>query len=428
MTALGFLGDGMIVQRLGLDLSPGRCRECGMTMKRRRFLGALGVGGLSVEGVGNLLGQAEPALPVGSLVRTPLVLMAPRSDGIEAVWAVSRLCRGQLEWEGDNGTRGVSACDAFGFVPQGEVILRARLSGLNPGATYRVRTRTVAVGDGETVSSPWKSFRTLNGAAGETRFVMWNDTHINNETIRALHAVTPPADFLLWNGDTCNDWKSEDLLVPTLLHPGECDITQQRPLFLTWGNHDVRGPFAFKMPGLIATPEGRPFYAFRSGPVAVICLHTGEDKPDDHPTFQGRVAFDALRAEQAAWLAETIRRPEFRTAPYRIVFCHIPLRWIDESVQDYANKGFDRHSGRSRAAWHDSLVAWKAQVILSGHTHQATWIPPSNEFPYGQLIGGGPRLQQATWTEGVADASRLVLKVNDMSGTVQHEVAFRPLV
>jgi hypothetical protein len=27
---------------------------------------------------------------------------------------------------------------------------------------------------------------------------------------------------------------------------------------------------------------------------------------------------------QAEWLAETIRLPEFRNAPFRIVFCHIP--------------------------------------------------------------------------------------------------------
>ena len=78
----------------------------------------------------------------------------------------------------------------------------------------------------------------------------------------------------------------------------------------------------------------------------------------------------SLRAEQARWLREITQRPDLRDAPYRVVFCHIPLRWKDESPQDYAASGFDRHSGRSRAAWHDTLVAWKAQVILSGHTHR----------------------------------------------------------
>ncbi len=391
-------------------------------MKRRHFLGTVASAGAS-----RLLAQETAGGTKPSLVRTPLVLMAPTEHGLEAVWGVNRLSRGLLEWETEAGTQGVAATDSFGLTPQGERVLRVRLDGLPPGTRGRIRSRTTAAVDGESVTSDWKSFRTLDSSASSTRFVMWNDTHVNQETLRQLHAVTPAADFLIWNGDTCNDWIQEELLVPTLLHPGDCDITKGRPLFLTWGNHDVRGPQAFRMSDVVATPNGRPFYAFRSGPVAVICLHTGEDKPDDHPSFQGRVAFDALRAEQARWLAETIRHPGLRDAPYRMVFCHIPLRWLDESRQDYATGGFDRHSGRSRTAWHDTLVSWKAQVILSGHTHQPAWLPPTEAFPYGQLVGGGPQPARATWTEGVADATQLRLKMTRLNGEVVHEVSLKPV-
>ncbi|MBN9690298.1 MAG: metallophosphoesterase [Verrucomicrobia bacterium] len=390
-------------------------------MKRRSFLGTVASAGAS-----GLLAQQPAGAGKPSLVQTPLVLMAPTEHGLEAAWGVSRLSRGFLEWETEAGTAGVAGMDAFGLSPQGDRVLRVRLDGLPSGTRGRIRARTTAA-DGESVLSDWKRFRTLDSGASSTRFVMWNDTHVNQETLRQLHAVTPAADFLIWNGDTCNDWVQEDLLIPTLLHPGGCDITQGRPLFLTWGNHDVRGAHAFRMSSVVATPGGRPFYAFRSGPVAVICLHTGEDKPDDHPSFQGRVAFDALRAEQTRWLTEVIRRPELRDAPYRLAFCHIPLRWLDESRQDYATGGFDRHSGRSRAAWHDALVSWKAQAILSGHTHQPAWLPPNGDFPYGQIVGGGPQPARATWTEGVADATQLRLKMSRLNGEVVHEVLLKPL-
>lgn len=395
-------------------------------MKRRHFIGTLATGGFVAALGENATPQAKPTVRT-PLVRTPFVLMAPRADGIEAVWAVSRLSRGRVEWETGDGQRQLAGADAFGFVPQGERILRVRLSGLMPGTKYRIRSHTIATDDQETVVSPWKTFRTLDPAAAETRFIMWNDTHVHDESIRALHEKTPSTDFLLWNGDTCNDWTSDELLVPTLLHPAGCDLTEKQPLFVAWGNHDVRGAHAFKMPGMVATPEGRPFYAFRSGPVAVICLHTGEDKPDDHPSFGGRVAFDVLREEQARWLEASIHRPELRDAPYRVVFCHIPLRWLDERTQDYSANGYDWHSGRSRAAWHDALVEWKAQVILSGHTHHTAWLPPTPEFPYGQLTGGGPKLAQATWTEGVADASQLRLKVTNLEGKILHDVVLPPL-
>lgn len=390
-------------------------------MKRRSFLGTVASAGAS-----GLLAQQPAGAGKPPLVQTPLVLMAPTEHGLEAVWGVSRLSRGFLEWETEGGTAGVAGTDAFGLTPQGDRVLRVRLDGLPAGTRGRIRSRTTAA-DGESVLSDWKRFRTLDAGASSTRFVMWNDTHVNQETLRQLHDVTPEADFLIWNGDTCNDWVQEDLLIPTLLHPGGCDITLGRPLFLTWGNHDVRGAHAFRMSSVVATPDGRPFYAFRSGPVAVICLHTGEDKPDDHPSFQGRVAFDALRAEQTRWLTEVIRRPELRDAPYRLVFCHIPLRWLDESRQDYATGGFDRHSGRSRAAWHDALVSWKAQAILSGHTHQPAWLPPTGDFPYGQLIGGSPQPARATWTEGVAEATQLRLKMSRLNGEVVHEVSLKPV-
>ena len=397
------------------------------SLNRRHFLGAL-AGSAASPVLLQAQNESTPAADHPSLVRTPLVLAAPRPDGAEAVWAVNQLSKAKIEWEREDGSSGVIASNRFGFVPQGDEVLRVRLDGFKPGRNYRIRSVTIATADGKEEISPWKKLRTIDPSAKSSRFVVWNDTHINNETIRKLDEVTPSADFLFWNGDTCNDWKSEDLLIPTLLHPGERDITDGRPLFVAWGNHDVRGPHAFVMPHLIPTPNGRPFYAFRSGPVAVICLHTGEDKPDDHPSFGGRVAFDALRAEQAEWLKEAIRQPELRDAPYRIVFCHIPLRWQTERVPDYANGGFDHVSLRSRGAWHESLVAWKTQLVISGHTHRDAFMPANDDFPYAQVTGGGPQPARATWMTAEASADEFNLEVKSLEGATRHAISLKPLV
>ena len=208
---------------------------------------------------------------------------------------VSKLSRGRVEWKGEDGSIGTAAADRFGFVPQGEEILRVKIDGLKAGGKYLLRAITESADGKDRADSEWKKFRTLDPAAKETNFVIWNDTHQNAETLKKLHAATPGGDFLLWNGDTCNDWHQEDWLVPTLLHPAGQDVSDDRPLLRVWGNHDVRGKWAYKVPEMVATPEGRPFCAFRRGPVAVICLHTGEDKPDHHPSFGGRVAFEELR-------------------------------------------------------------------------------------------------------------------------------------
>jgi hypothetical protein len=396
-------------------------------MNRRHFISTLAT---TAAASSRVKAQDAPAAPTISapLTRTPLVLMALRTDGAEAIWAVNQLSKGRLELEMPGGSIKTIAADRFGFVPQSSDVLRIRMDDLKPGQSYRVRAITTAAGSGEQFISDWKSFRTLNPSSTTTSFVVWNDTHMNDETIQKLHGVTPPADFLIWNGDTCNDWKSPDILIPTLLHPGNCDITAGRPLFLTMGNHDVRGPHAFKLPEIIATPDNRPFYAFRAGPVAAIFLHTGEDKPDDHPSFQGRVAFDQLRREQSAWLADTIRQSEFRDAPYRIIICHIPLRWLNETPPDYTRTGFDHFSLRSRDAWHQSLVDWKAQLIISGHTHRNALIAGTDQYPYAQITGGGPQPNSATWMKAVATAEEFHLQVSGLDGVIRHEIKLNPVV
>ncbi len=359
---------------------------------------------------------------------TPAVHMAPRADGLELVWGVSRLACGWVEWKAEDGSNGKAHEDAFGFVPQGDRIVRVRIEGLKTGVNYQIRAVSES-GDGAKAreESPWRPFRVLDAKAATTKFAVWNDTHQNEETIKKLHAATPQGDFLLWNGDICNNWDKEDWLAPTLLNPAGQDVSTGRPMFVVWGNHDVRGKWAFKMPELVATPNGRPFYAFRSGPVAFICLHTGEDKPDNHPSFGGRVAFELLRQEQAEWLKKVVELPEFRDAPFRVVFCHIPLRWKNEEIADYAIGGYDHYSRLSREAWHNTLVAWKAQIVISGHTHQTAWIPGTTEFPYGQLVGGGPKPQAATFIEGVADVSGLKFVMKDLEGKVIQDVSFKPI-
>jgi len=312
------------------------------------------------------------------LVTSPPVIMAPRADGFEVAWGVGRLCRGWVEWTADDDA-GIVNSDAFGMVPQGDEVLRVRLAGFSAGTEVKVRAVTEAANSPfARHESEWKTVRTLEPAATEAHFAMWSDTHEHEEALRALDEATPEVDLLVWNGDLVADnWSGDRGFAATVLDPAGLDVSKGRPLLVSLGNHDVRGPWAFKLREFIATPEDRPYSAFRLGPVACIVLHTGEDKPDAHPTFEGRVAFEGFRKEQAEWLLTATARPEIRDAPYRIVFCHIPLRWKQEPTVDYEGGGWDDFSRMSRDAWHDALTGWGAQAILSGHMHETAWLPPA---------------------------------------------------
>jgi hypothetical protein len=361
--------------------------------------------------------------------------MAPRSDGFEVIWAITAPARGWVEVRpADGGPTRRFASDRNGFTPQGTEVLRVRTEGLDPGRTHEVRTVTVGTDEGHDdtpVLSLFKRVRTLDPDAANATFVAWNDTHQNPETLRLLDERSPRADVWVWNGDICNNWRDPAELAPTVLSPAGLDVTEGRPMVLSWGNHDVRGRWAYRMPEFAASPNDLPYFAFRNGPVATIVLCTGEDKPDDHPSFRGRVAHTQLRQRQAAWLAEQIHRPGFVDAPYRVVFCHMPLRWKEEVIRtedDYASGEWDHYSRVSRELWHDSLVAWGAQVVISGHTHEQGRIDPTADFPYTQVVGGGNTPDIATWIEGSADPDRLRVRTHRLEdGSIADQVEFSPI-
>lgn len=395
-------------------------------MDRRKFI--------QISTAGSVLGAAAHAAENStkatenkpSLAQGYPTVMAPRTDGVEILWRVNGLAKGYVEYGETKDLGNKASNDGWGLRPAGKEVIRVKINDLEPGTTYHYRVVTESFSRKKPVveKGAIRTFKTLSANAPSTIFSVWNDTHKHNDTIKKLASLTPESDFLLWNGDICNDWYREGEVASTLLTPANgVDFTAKQPLMLIRGNHDVRGTLAYQVEDYAATPSGKPWYAFRSGPVAAICLDTGEDKPDDHPYLFGRVACEPMRREQAAWLEKVIQQPEIKNAPYRIVYCHIPLRWIDEVTKH----SYDHFSRRSRNLWHDSLVKWGAQVVISGHTHRDNYIQPNKDFPYAQLVGGGPKMSQSRLIVGKADAKALILSVNDMTGKATHTHTFKPI-
>jgi predicted phosphodiesterase len=388
-------------------------------MERRSFL--------QLTAAASIVGTQQAAdSPPAPMLRTgPPVAMAPRSDGVEIIWRVHDLARGFVEYGPTPELGMVQRDDGWGLRPAGDESIRVRLDGLKPGTTYHYRAITESMDRKHAIrsTSTVQTFSTLDPGAASTRFAVWNDTHQHIDTLRKLGELTPDADFLLWNGDICNDWHRAGEVADTILQPaGDLNLSTGHPLLLVRGNHDVRGPLASQLRDHAAMPEGQPWFAVRSGPVAALCLDTGEDKPDDHPNLFGRAASEPMRQAQAAWIRQVTARPGFRDAPYRLVFCHIPLRWSDETT-DF---GYDWYSKRSRGLWHDALVEWGAQIVISGHTHRDAHLDATHDFPYQQLVGGGPKMPQARLITGEADARQLVLTMIDMDGRETRRVSLAP--
>ncbi|MFO0840832.1 MAG: metallophosphoesterase [Gemmataceae bacterium] len=364
------------------------------------------------------------------------VVTGPAADAITVLQPLQRHATGFLEYAVEGGAfRRVDAARA-GLLPYEQYVLKFRLPPLPPGKAIRYRVTARSVGwvnvrefkygkiePGKPEAGPVFSFRTLDPEADTTSFVVWNDTHEQPETLRKLHAKTAEIrpDFLLWNGDQTNDVNEESRMRAQFLAPEGLAVADRWPLAYVRGNHDVRGPKARLLHEYTGTPGDRFYYAFRSGPVAALVLDTGEDKPDDSEWLGGVTAFAAMRREQAEWLKQVVREPWFRDAPHRVLFCHIPLWWVRD------RKGIDwwEYSRPCRDAWEPLLAAAGVKVVVSGHTHDHTWMPAGKGQSIGQFVGGGPQPRHATVIHGTATRKALTLKMSKLDGAVVAEVTLK---
>lgn len=413
-------------------------------MDRRTFITATGAAGI-LPAASLLVGQAKPAeagpqfsagsSPEGPAMVAAPVVSGPSHDAITILQPLARHATGFLEFAVAEGPFERVDAARGGLLPFEEHVLKFRLPPLPPGkqVRYRITARTVGwvpvkqffhgkIVTGQPQVGPEQTFRTLDPAAASTRFVVWNDTHENEETLRSLHKATTTIrpDFLLWNGDQTNDVHFAKDMAGQFLAPLGLNIASHWPLAYVRGNHDVRGPAARHVPDFTGTPDDEFFYAFRSGPVAALVMDTGEDKADEHPYFGGLAAFQQLRERQARWLDRIVQETWFREAPFRILFCHLPLWWI----RDRKDIEWWEFSKVSRDAWLPGLIKGGVSLVISGHTHNAQWMPASEAQPIGQLVGGGPQPTSATLIQGRASQQALTITMARLDGTLLHKLEF----
>ena len=410
-----------------------------MPTDRRRFLATLAVTSGTLA--------ASPALQAGDfeikqelastlpLVDSPPLLQLPTETGMTVVWAVAQPATGYVEFGSvpDRLDRRADG-ESLGLNPYHERFLRIDLTDLRPNTRYYYRTATCSVNfetaykihRGEPVFSDVFSFVTPGTNKETGSFAAINDTHQNLGALRRIMTRLPEidADFTVWNGDLINDVHTADQVVQYIMRPADAAFAAERPLLHVCGNHDLRGAWARNLSLALPTwshadpknrVNGRNF-AVRTGPLALIGLDTGEDKPDAHPVWAGLCHCESYRIQQRDWLRRTLEKPEVASAPHVVAFCHIPLFDADPK----ANGGdilehwaaFQRQAGN---LWGPLFAEHGVSLLVCGHKHRFRFDPATPERPWAQVVGGGPNEKDPiTIIRGKATAGQLDVVVENL--------------
>jgi hypothetical protein len=151
-------------------------------------------------------------------------------------------------------------------------------------------------------------------------------------------------------------------------------------------------------------------------------MDTGEDKPDDSPNFGDLVAFQKMQQRQADWLRVVAKEDWFREAPFKVLFCHIPL-WFTRDIFPTHRRWECHHY--CRQLWLPGLIDAGVKLVISGHTHDHRWMPAKEGQPLAQLIGGAPQTRAATFIQGTASRETLTIRMTKLDGSVLHTVQFQ---
>ena len=294
-----------------------------------------------------------------------------------------------------------------GFIQANNRLNKIRLKGLksNTRYKYRVMSKEIVKFDpydlvyGETTSGEERTFITLDPHSESVSCLVLNDIHDRPYSFSDLLALNKdfPFDFVALNGDMFDYQTDEQQLIDHLIAPCTTLFASEKPFILIRGNHETRGKFARNIKDYFTFPENEYYFSFKQGPVHWIVLDSGEDKVDDSKEYGGIVCFDTFREQQAKWLVEELKKPEFRKCSYRVVLMHIPP----------FHSGDWHGTMHCRKLFHPIFEKGGVNMVISGHTHRYGVHPPSEEHSYPIIIGGGPKTGNRTLIQFKADKKAL---------------------
>lgn len=391
---------------------------------------------------------------------------APTSMGV--AFAVSDMANGFVEYSESPDMKDAKKvkCGGFRVTDMNDKVMLVRLTRLKPATKYyyRIGADRIFYGGGYkmriigTECDPVVYSFVTAGENARAHFCVYNDTHAKWPEFALVADKVAELDpaAVVWNGDACNTQETIDGLVDIFLAPKirRKDYASRIPVCLAPGNHDMRGMacrhlekvFMFRQPEERLARDwdlGRNF-AFRQGDIAMIGLDTAEDKLDSRDVFAGLFCSEPYREAQTHWLKDALERPEIKSAPYIVAFCHIPLFDSNPTHNPgdvYPNDTDPRYTSDfaywQRACanmWGPLFVKAGVQLVITAHMHKYRYDAPNASRPWAHMVGGSWKLDEnngrfQTVIEGKVEDGRLRVLVHDVHHRrVVEEYSYKPRV
>ena len=339
-------------------------------------------------------------------------LVATGETTATIVWCTDTPSHAKVRYGSSGDLSVVAEPQVDGLIPVGTRHV-VHLTDLSPGTTYSyevVATRVVKLkaywpDKGLDVRSGPHQFTTFDRESTSVSFSVVTDTHEDAGLINRLNEAIDwdSTEFLVHAGDAFHWLDTEEHLFRAWLRPTAAGLAHTKSLIFLRGNHEFRGPFARRLFDYVPTPEGRFYYARDAGPVHLIVLDTGEDKPDDTNVYGELNRTAPYRADELAWFREHVKTtPRVSEAPFRVILMHQPgWGWLADGP----------------TPWIETADAAGVDLVIAGHRHRFSYTPPGPdvEHSYHLLVIGQEQIARVE-----ATTAELKVVVTGTDGSLVH--------
>jgi predicted phosphodiesterase len=353
---------------------------------------------LAIAGPGHAQSEPYKVFDTRPVITEGPYLVATGETTATIVWLTDTPSHAKVRYGVGGDLSQVAEPQVDGLIPVGTRHV-VHLKDLSPGTTYgyeAVATRVVKLkaywpDKGLDARSGPLQLTTFDRESPAVTFSVVTDTHEDPGRINALNEVIDweATEFLFHAGDAFHWIDTEEHLLRAWLRPTLAGLGQSKSLFFARGNHELRGPFARQLLDYLPTPEGRFYYARDAGPLHLIVLDTGEDKPDDTNVYAELNLTEPYRAQELAWFREHVRtNPRVLEAPFRVVLMHQPQwGWLADGPEE----------------WLETANEAGVDLVIAGHRHRFSYTPPGPDVDhsYHLLVLGQDQVAQvdATYAE-----------------------------
>lgn len=268
---------------------------------------------------------------------------------------------------------------------------------------------------GDSIKSPWYSFKTLKKDDKNISFIALSDMHEQPQKMHNLLEIAGlnSADMVFYVGDMIGDYSGREHAFENFIDSSVCLFAKEKPLMIIRGNHETRNLEASDYSRLISMRNGKLYGVYKVGEIMFIILDMGEDKPDDHPYYDGLVDFDSYRKEQADWFKSVVESEEYRNSKWHIVLSHFPVVTPAGYATEY---GMSSYADKFLSLFNKSCI----DLIVSGHTHEYFYVPNSANGNFQSIINSTETVVRVDIVDDV-----LNLKVYDVKGDLILDEQFK---